>query len=192
MTRRILIALAATAYIGSIILANWLIKRYGFVPVGFGLVAPAGVYAAGVSFTARDWLHELTGHWFVVGAILIGASISWFISPAFAVASGVAFLVSESADLAVYAPLRERRRYTALIASNTIGAVIDSLLFLWLAFGSVEFWKGQVVGKCWTIVPAIALLWCWRHYLSIRLRPRESSAGSRRDDDAEYGKSRAG
>lgn len=164
------IALAALVYISTILLANWLIQRYGFVSVGFGLVAPAGVYAAGLSFSARDWLHELTGRWVVMAAIVAGAALSLFISPAFAVASGVAFLVSETCDLAVYTPLRERRKYTALIASNVVGSVVDSLLFLWLAFGSIRFWQGQVIGKCWTILPALALMWLWQHRLSLRVR----------------------
>ena len=170
------IALATTVYISTILLANWLIQRYGFVSVGFGLIAPAGVYAAGLSFSARDWLHELTGRWFVMAAIVAGAALSWFISPTFAVASGVAFLASETADLAVYTPLRERRKYTALIASNVVGSVVDSLLFLWLAFGSIRFWQGQVIGKCWTILPALGIMWLWQYRLSVRVRESQVAA----------------
>jgi len=47
-------AAAFVAFVGSIVLANWLIRHYGFVPVGFGLTAPAGTYAAGLVFVARD------------------------------------------------------------------------------------------------------------------------------------------
>jgi uncharacterized PurR-regulated membrane protein YhhQ (DUF165 family) len=167
------ITLATAVYISTILLANWLIQRYGFVSVGFGLVAPAGVYAAGLSFSARDWLHELTGRWFVMAAIVAGAALSWFISPAFAVASGVAFLVSETTDLAVYTPLRDRHKYKALIASNVVGSVVDSLLFLYLAFGSIQFWQGQVIGKCWTIIPALGIMWLWQYRLSLRVREPE-------------------
>jgi uncharacterized PurR-regulated membrane protein YhhQ (DUF165 family) len=164
------------AYIGIIFVTNWCIERFGFVGVGFGLVAPAGVYAAGVALTLRDWLHELAGRWWVLLAIVTGAAFSWVISPSFAVASGVAFLASELADLAVYEPLRERQRYAALIVSNLCGAVVDSLLFLWLAFGSIQFWEGQVIGKMWTVLPAILLLWLWRHHLSERVAPRLAPA----------------
>lgn len=35
--------LIAAAYLGTIVLANWLITVFGVVAVGFGLQAPAGV-----------------------------------------------------------------------------------------------------------------------------------------------------
>jgi uncharacterized PurR-regulated membrane protein YhhQ (DUF165 family) len=162
------VAAALIAYIGTIVIANWLIERYGFVSVGFGLVAPAGVYAAGLAFSARDLVHEWAGRRVVIAAIVIGAAVSWMVSPTFAVASGVAFLVSEVADLAVYEPLRARQRYSAVVLSNTVGAVVDSLIFLRLAFGSTAFWEGQVIGKLWTIIPAIVCLWIWRHRVSQR------------------------
>jgi uncharacterized PurR-regulated membrane protein YhhQ (DUF165 family) len=125
--------LAIAAYLLCIVGANWAIERYGFVSVGFGYMAPAG------------------------------ATLSCLISPAFALASGVAFLVSELADMAVYTPLYRRHPYTSVISSNTVGAVIDSWLFLWLAFGSIAFWQGNVIGKLWTILPALVLLAFWRH-----------------------------
>jgi hypothetical protein len=47
-------------------------------------------------------------------------------------------------------------------ASNTVGLVVDSALFLLLAFGSLEFLAGQVVGKLWMTGLTVALLWLWR------------------------------
>ena len=38
--------------------------------------------------------------------------------------------------------------------------------FLTLAFGSLEFLAGQVVGKLWMTVLAVALLWAWRRRLA--------------------------
>ena len=76
-------------------------------------------------------------------------ALSYFVAPAFALASGVAFLVSELADLAVYTPLERRSWIGAVALSNTVGLVVDSMLFLALAFGSQEFLAGQVVGKAW-------------------------------------------
>src|SRR5207237_10033947 len=52
-TRRAAGAFALAVYIGIIVLANWLITRFGAVDVGFGLMAPAAVYAAGAAFPAR-------------------------------------------------------------------------------------------------------------------------------------------
>ena len=150
------------AYILTIFAANWAISRFGAVPVGFGLLAPAGVYLAGLAFTLRDLTQERLGRAWVVAAIVGGAVLSAVISPQFALASGVAFLVSEFADLAVYTPLRERHWLGAIAASNVVGLVLDSVLFLTLAFGSLEFLTGQIVGKAWMTLLAVLLITMWR------------------------------
>ena len=162
-------------YIAVIVLANWAIQAFGVVPVGFGLMAPAGVYFAGLAFTLRDLVQEELGRVWTVAAIVIGASVSALISPQFAVASGVAFLISELADFAVYTPLRHRNWLAAVALSNTVGLVIDSVLFLLLAFGSLEFLAGQVVGKLWMTLLAVALLWAVRR----RLAPSLGLGGGR-------------
>ena len=154
--KRVLLALA---YLATIVGANWAVTTFGVVPVGFGLMAPAGVYVAGLAFTLRDLLHEAAGRWVVLGAILAGAVLSLLVaSPALAVASGVAFAFSELADLAVYEPLRRRNWLGAVAASNIVGLVVDSLLFLWLAFGSLAFLPGQIVGKAWMTLLAVVVL----------------------------------
>lgn len=158
------------AYIATIVGANWSLERFGVVPVGFGLLAPAGVFFAGLAFTFRDLVHERLGVTGAVAAMLVGAFLSWFISPAFALASGAAFLFSELCDLAVYAPLRRRHWLGAVAASNTAGLVVDSALFLWLAFGSLAFIEGQIVGKTYMTALAVAVLWSVRHALSLRGR----------------------
>jgi hypothetical protein len=149
---------AALGYISTIFLANWLIQHVGIINVGFGLMAPAGVLAVGLAFTLRDIVQRTLGREAVVLAILIGAALSWIVAPAFAVASGVAFLVSELADFAVYTPLEQRTWLGAVALSNTVGLVIDSILFLTIAFGSLEFFWGQVVGKAYMTVLAVILL----------------------------------
>lgn len=149
-------------YAGSIVGANWLIATYGLVPVGFGLMAPAGVYAAGLAFTFRDLVRERYGYWPTVAAIFVGAALSALLSPAFAAASGMAFLFSESLDALVFEKLRRRRWLTAVAASNVAGFVADSALFLLLAFGSLDFLAGQLLGKAYMTVLAVAVLWAWR------------------------------
>jgi hypothetical protein len=46
----------------------------------------------------------------------------------------------------------------ALIASSIVGLVVDSVAFLALAFGSLDFLAGQVVGKLWAVLIAIPLV----------------------------------
>src|SRR5262245_26405042 len=162
MTKRTLGLTLAALYISTVVAANWAIHRYGIVSVGFGLVAPAGVYFAGLAFTLRDLTQERLGRGATVAAIAIGAVASVIVSPQFAVASGLAFLVSELADFAVYTPLRERGWLRAVLASNVVGLVVDSALFLGLAFGSLAYLPGQVVGKLWVTGLAVLAIACTR------------------------------
>jgi uncharacterized PurR-regulated membrane protein YhhQ (DUF165 family) len=146
------------AYILTIVGANWAISTFGLVPVGFGLLAPAGVYFAGLAFTLRDLTQDWLGKGWTIAAILIGAALSAFLSPQLALASGGGFLLSELADLAVYSPLRKRHWLGAVALSNTVGLLFDSVLFLWLAFHSLAFLPGQVVGKAEMTVLAVVVL----------------------------------
>lgn len=154
------------AYVLSIVAANLTLAWVGLIPVGFGMLAPAGVLWAGLSLTLRDLVHDAYGRWWTLWAIGIGAGLSWLVAPSFAVASGLAFLVSELADFAVYAPLRRRHWLTAVALSNTVGLIVDSALFLWLAFGSLDFLAGQVWAKAWVTVATVAVLVVWRRYMT--------------------------
>jgi hypothetical protein len=134
-------------YIGSIVLANWLVQRFGLVPIGFGLLAPAGVFAVGLTFPARDYIQKFMGKAAGIAGILIGAGISWAISPTLAIASGVTFLISETADFLVYTPM-QRKFAWAVVISGVISAVVDSLVFLRLAHIPYDVaLAGQIVGK---------------------------------------------
>ena len=46
----------------------------------------------------------------------------------------------------------------AVLASSVVGLIADSVLFLWLAFGSLDFLAGQVVGKLWGVLISIPLI----------------------------------
>ena len=154
--------LALLGYIATIFAANWAIVTFGPVPVGFGLVAPAGVYFAGLAFTLRDLVQDHLGRAWTMAAIVAGALLSALVSPQFALASGTAFLLSELADFLVYTPLRRRNWLGAVAASNVMGFVTDSVLFLLLAFGSLDFLAGQLLGKAWMTLLAVLVLWPWR------------------------------
>lgn len=152
-------------YIGLIFAANWAVDEFGIVPVGFGLMAPAAVYVVGLAFIARDLVQRSLGKTWAVAAILVGAGLSAIVSPELALASGCAFLASETVDFLVYTAL-ERRWLTAVLLSGAVALVVDSLLFLWLAFGSLEFLNGQLVGKALATAAGILVLWGVRGLLS--------------------------
>lgn len=145
-------------YVASVPAANWLIRNVGSVvlpdgthlaPVGFGLLAPSGVYAAGVAFVARDVVQRAAGRRWALGAIVLGTLLSALVSPQLALASGSAFLFSELADFAVYTPLQERHFVLAVFLSGVVGSVIDSLLFLSIAGIPMSALAGLLLGKLW-------------------------------------------
>jgi uncharacterized PurR-regulated membrane protein YhhQ (DUF165 family) len=150
-------ALALVSYIATIFLANWMLARFGIIPIGFGLHAPAGVFAAGLAFGLRDEVQERLGIGWVLFAIVAGACVSISASATFAFASGITFLFSEFADFAVYTPIRTRSWFAAVVLSNTVGVLVDSVLFLWLAFGSFTNLIGLIVGKWYATVPVIVV-----------------------------------
>jgi uncharacterized PurR-regulated membrane protein YhhQ (DUF165 family) len=146
--KRAIALTAAAAYVATIVLANWTTGHFGLVHVA-GLSVTAGTFAAGLSFVARDALQDAAGRRWVLAAIVAGAALSGLLSPVqLAVASGVTFVVSETADMAVYTPLGDRgHRLSGWLASNIVGSVIDSALFLWLAGFPMSGFAGQAIVK---------------------------------------------
>jgi uncharacterized PurR-regulated membrane protein YhhQ (DUF165 family) len=148
--------------------ANWMIGHVGticiasgpcVVPVAPGIMAPSGVLMIGAALVLRDLVQRRLGVEFGLAAIVVGAALSAAVAPAALVlASAAAFLLSEFADFAVYTPLARRRLVMAVVASSAVGLVVDSLVFLWLAFGSLEFLPGQIVGKAWMVLLALPLV----------------------------------
>ena len=140
-------AAALALYIGTIWLANYLVVHVGLVSVGFGLEAPAGVYCAGAALVLRNIVQRVLGRPVSLLAILVGAGLSYWISPALATASAAAFLFSETADFVVYTPLSQRGWTVAATCGAIVGAAVDSAIFLQLAFHDLGFWRGHFVGK---------------------------------------------
>jgi len=148
--------------------ANWLIGNVGtacvaqgpcLIPVAPGLMAPSGVTMVGIALVLRDLVQRRLGAAISALAVVVGSGLSALYAPAsLVIASAAAFLLSEFADLAVYTPLARRRLITAVIASSCAGLVVDSIVFLWLAFGSLDFIAGQVIGKAWMVVLSIPLV----------------------------------
>jgi uncharacterized PurR-regulated membrane protein YhhQ (DUF165 family) len=154
--------------------ANWLIGYWGtvcppnepcLIPVAPGIMAPSGVLMIGLALVLRDLVQRRLGARWAIAAILGGAALSALLAPpALVLASGTAFLLSELADFAVYTPLQRRRLVLAVVASGLVGLVIDSLLFLQLAFGSLDFLSGQIIGKAWIVLLSIPVIWGLRNW----------------------------
>ena len=155
------------AYIATIPAANFLIGHVGtvcipqgpcLIPVAPGIMAPSGVLMIGAALLLRDLVQRQYGVRWSLVCIGIGAGLSFLIAPpALALASGAAFLFSELVDFAAYTPLARKRFYTALIVSCAAGALADSALFLWLAFGSLDHLLGQIIGKLYAVAAYAAI-----------------------------------
>jgi len=152
----------ALAFAATVLAANFTLKKFGFVSVGFGLTAPAGVFFAGLGFTLRDLLHEQGGRKWVLTAIAVGAVLSWWIDPVFALASATAFTVAELVDYSIYVPLRRKSWLGAVTVSNIGGLTVDSVLFLYMAFGSLAFIEGQLLGKAYMTLAFVIPLWIYK------------------------------
>ncbi|MEZ5785870.1 MAG: VUT family protein [Xanthobacteraceae bacterium] len=162
--------------------ANYLVQHVGttcvprgpcLVPVLPGLAAPSGVLVIGAALVLRDLVQRRLGVFVSALAILVGAALSAQLAPAaLVIASALAFLLSEFADLAVYTPLARRRLVLAVVASGLVGLVVDSIVFLWLAFGSLDFLLGQIVGKTWMVLLSIPFVaWLRRRDARLGLMP---------------------
>jgi hypothetical protein len=132
------------------------------------------VYAVGLAFTLRDITHRELGRLAVVGCIIVGCLLAYLVEgnghvpgghTSIAVASACAFLGSELADLMVYERIARRTFLGAVAASNTVGAILDSALFLWLAFSGLSLIGGQVWGKLLMTAVALPLVAAGRRWL---------------------------
>lgn len=165
--------LLAAAFVGCVLSANLLTARYGLV---FGVVT-AGTFTAGLALLVRDGLDEVAGRPWILGAIAAGAALSYAMTPGWrlAVASGLAFVVSELVDWGVYRPLRRRGWVAASVTSNIVGALVDSALFL--AVAGFPLWPGvpvQTAIKGAVTTAFVCLVVVARAVLRDRLRPESA------------------
>ncbi len=160
--------LIAAAFLSTVPAANWLIGNVGtscvphgpcLVPVLPGVMAPSGVLVIGVALVLRSTLQEVADRRWVLACVVAGSAVSaTFAPPSLVLASTAAFLAGELADWAVFSRLRAAGLPIALLAAGLVGSVIDSSVFLGLAFGSLDFLLGQVVGKMWASLIASAVI----------------------------------
>jgi uncharacterized PurR-regulated membrane protein YhhQ (DUF165 family) len=155
----------AAGYLALAILANWLAAAYTVHVPLTDLVAPAGVFAIGGILVLRDWLQQLAGLRWTMALVYVAGLVSWGVAEAagwsslqkVAVASVVAFTVSETIEAVVFTPLRNRNLAAGVLASGVVGTAVDSWLFLTIAFGSLAFFWGQFAGKVEMVLVGAAL-----------------------------------
>lgn len=163
--------------------ANWLIRNVGTVvlpdgshlaPVGFGLLAPSGTYAAGLTFVARDVVQRTAGRGWSLVILIPGTLLTALMSPRLALASASAFLLAELVDFGVFSPLQKRGLVRAVFASGIAASVVDSFVFLTLAgIPLLVALPGLMLGKVWIQLAATPVTaWLRTRVPSLAGRPR--------------------
>ena len=159
--------LEAFFYLGSIVLANLLVMQFGIVQA-VGISFPAGAVAIGLTFTARDLVQRRFGKWGCWLWMFIAAGISALFSPTLAIASLGAFVVAEGLDWAVFTatPLSFRGR---AIVSNIVATPLDSVVFVYLAFGPIwdAMW-GQTIIK---LASSLLIVFFVKNTMNSRFEP---------------------
>ena len=127
-------------YIGLIVLVNWLFIVVPPISMGDSEVWPPVALVVGFIFIARDFAQRVIGHW-VLLAMLIAAILSYFLADPFvAIASVVAFAVSELIDWVVYS-YTKRPFAQRILLSSLLATPVDTIVFLtimgWLSVPSV-------------------------------------------------------
>jgi len=146
-------------YIASIVGVNMLFDVLPLLDTPWGDKWPPGSLVVGLIFVLRDFAQREVGHK-VLLAMMAGAAISyWMASPIIAVASLVAFIISELGDWAFYSYTKRSFRDRVLI-SSAISTPLDSAVFL-VMIGHFT-WTGMLL---MTLSKMVAALLIWRVYV---------------------------
>ena len=132
-------ALSVAAYVAFIVLVNWL-----FVPdqliegvtqwstnTWMGTLYLANVIV-GFVFVLRDYAQREIGHKVLLATLLAGIPVWFFAGPGLAIASMVAFALSETTDWAVYS-FTKRPLQNRILVSSMLSVPVDTLAFQHLA-----------------------------------------------------------
>jgi hypothetical protein len=148
-------------YLGAIVLANLSSATFGVV----ASIINAFLFI-GLDLSARDKLHEAWSHDYILlkMSVLIaaGSALSWFIdrnAGQIAIASCLAFGAAALTDTMFYHLLRDKAYLLKVNGSNIPSALVDSLIFPTVAFGSIlplvmlgQFAAKVLGGFVWSVI----------------------------------------
>jgi hypothetical protein len=157
--------LLGAALFALVLLANWLASAYVVHVPLTPYAAPAGVFCIGGVLVLRDWMQQIGGLVRTMPLVYAAGLLSWLVGDLagwtslekIAVASVVAFTISETVEAIVFTPVRRRNLTLGVALSATIGNALDSYVFLTLAFSSTAFFWGQFWGKTEAIAFGVLL-----------------------------------
>lgn len=134
------------------------------IPIAPGLFATSGSLPIGAAFVLRNFVQRRFGMLISACTVMMGAALAGYLAPpSLVVASGVAMLIAGFIDLAVYTALSRWHFVYAMAISCAVSAVVDSMVFLWLAFGSLDLVAGQSLAKIFVVLAALPFAyWLWK------------------------------
>lgn len=156
MNKKTVGIVALMGFLLSIPFANWWLTENGFWNAPFLGPLPSALWVVAISFILRDVVQITLGREVAWVAIAIGSAMSYFLADPFvALASCVAFAVSESIDAIIFTPLANKGRFLlGITISGYAAGFVDSALFVRIAFGSFDGWWQLGLAKA--IVIAVA------------------------------------
>lgn len=168
-SHRSLIA-AAIAAMAIIVVASNILVQY---PVNDWLTWGAFTYP--LAFLVTDLANRRLGPKMARRVVYIGFSLAVLCSvvlatPRIALASGMAFLVAQLLDVAVFDRLRRGLWWRAPLVSSTLGSTVDTALFFTMAFAATGLpWVGWAIGDLAVkLVVALAMLIPFRFMMGRR------------------------
>jgi uncharacterized PurR-regulated membrane protein YhhQ (DUF165 family) len=174
MTKAWRITISVAAYVAFIVLVNWL-----FIPANLiegvtqwttngwlGTLYLANVIV-GFVFVLRDYAQREIGHKVLLVTLLAGIPVWWFAGPGLAMASLIAFALSELADWAVYSFTR-RPLQSRILVSSLLAVPVDTLAFQHLAgYLTPAAFIGEILSKA----VGVAIVW---YLLKLRFGNQEA------------------
>jgi uncharacterized PurR-regulated membrane protein YhhQ (DUF165 family) len=190
------LAVLTGLYVGIVVMAQVGTNKIVDVPLT-NLIAPGGTFLIGIALSMIEIAHwtapsrregfvnaqVMVACGWVASAILAGyLAILNVLSPndllfdrlagtwRIVVASLLAFAVSETIDNSLGTWLRDRWPDAArVLGTNAISVPLDSVVFLLVAFGSLEFIEGQIVVKyAATVLVGVPLVLVLRRFVQPR------------------------
>jgi uncharacterized PurR-regulated membrane protein YhhQ (DUF165 family) len=165
----------AIGYMSSIIIANLAVAELGLITWFGWLTFPAGAIFIGLTFSLRDFVQREWGDrdvwYFMIASTVITTFMGLILSnlpiPLWrvAIASAIAFIISEAIDWSVYYFMKKDIIWRICV-SNIFSTPIDSILFVGIAFGSFSLFEppvyGQTIVKYLSGLLVIPVIWYYR------------------------------
>lgn len=119
-------------YLALVVLSNLGFSYLPLIPIGGGEMFSVMSFAVGAVFVLRDFAQREAGH-YVLLYMVAAAVVSYILADPFvAVASLIAFVISEAVDWAVYSVSKRSFRERVLL-SSVISTPVDSAVFMLVA-----------------------------------------------------------